>query len=96
VDPYVTLDSLACAGLFGLDIGVQKGKNSRMVAAGLDRLVLRDEERQAHCDGAAFLGGERAVVVPITPTVFVVSAHNSFLLPHKRLLILILIYIFLY
>eukprot|EP01039_Chlorochromonas_danica_P002026 gene2025-2209_t len=40
-----------------LDVIFQKAKTLRLAVAGLERLVLRDEERQAHVDASAFLVG---------------------------------------
>lgn len=40
-----------------LDVIFQKAKTLRLAIAGLERLVLRDEERQAHVDASAFLVG---------------------------------------
>ena len=43
--------------LGGVDIALTQGMSLRKAAAGLDRLVLADAEREAHADGAAFLLG---------------------------------------
>jgi hypothetical protein len=45
------------SGLLALDVTFRQATGIRQAAAGLDRLILRDEERQAHCDGSAFLAG---------------------------------------
>jgi hypothetical protein len=41
----------------GLDIGLRNAKELRQAAAGLERLVLKDADRENHSDGAAFLVG---------------------------------------
>jgi len=40
-----------------LDVSLTRGNSLRKAAAGLDRLVLADAERESHCEGAAFLSG---------------------------------------
>mmetsp|Transcript_8471 Transcript_8471/g.12622 ORF Transcript_8471/g.12622 Transcript_8471/m.12622 type:complete len:515 (+) Transcript_8471:2-1546(+) len=55
--PWATLLSTLILGLGALDVSFQQAKSIRQAAAGLDRLILRDDERQAHCDGSAFLAG---------------------------------------
>ena len=44
-------------GAASLDVVFRQGSALRQAAAGLERLVLSDDERQSHCDGAAFLVG---------------------------------------
>lgn len=51
------LYSLLLLGVISLDIFLRKGVDLRIAAAGIERLVLADDERQYHCDGAAFLAG---------------------------------------
>jgi hypothetical protein len=41
----------------GLDVYFRAGKELRMAAAGLDRLTLRDSEREQHCESAALVAG---------------------------------------
>ena len=41
----------------GLDIALMEGQSLRKAAAGLDRLVLADAERESHSEAAAFLTG---------------------------------------
>jgi len=55
--PWATL--LGCfAVLLGFaDVAARKGKGLRLAAAGIERMTLRDIERDQHCDSAAFLAG---------------------------------------
>ena len=39
------------------DVYFREGKELKMAAAGLERLTLRNEEREGHCDAAALLVG---------------------------------------
>ncbi|KAJ1419423.1 hypothetical protein B484DRAFT_400194 [Ochromonadaceae sp. CCMP2298] len=55
--PWATLVGLALVGLGALDVSLRSGLGLRKAAAGVERLVLVDAERQAHCDGSAFLVG---------------------------------------
>ena len=41
----------------GLNVYFRGGKEIRLAALGLERLTLRDAQRESHCDGAAFLAG---------------------------------------
>ncbi len=44
--------------LVGLaDIAIRQGKGLRSAAAGIDRLISSEKEREYHCDGASFLIG---------------------------------------
>ena len=54
---YSTLFLLAAVGLVGLDVALRQGKSLKLASAGLERLILKDAERETHCDGAAFLVG---------------------------------------
>lgn len=45
------------AASIGLDVYLRQGQELRMAAAGLERLTLRDSERESHCEAAAFLAG---------------------------------------
>lgn len=41
----------------GLDVALRNAKGFRAAVAGLDRIVLKDAERDSHCDSASFLTG---------------------------------------
>ena len=41
----------------GLNVYFRGGKEIRLAALGLERLTLKDSQRESHCDGAAFLVG---------------------------------------
>ena len=41
----------------GANVYFRGGKEIRLAALGLERLTLRDSQRESHCDGAAFLTG---------------------------------------
>jgi hypothetical protein len=43
--------------VIGLDVYFREGRELKLAAAGLDRLTLRDAQRESHCDAAAFLAG---------------------------------------
>ena len=53
----ITSPGLFAIGAVGLDVGVRQGKGLKLASAGLERLVLKDSERETHSDGAAFLVG---------------------------------------
>ena len=55
--PWATLCGLLALIVSGADIGIRGGKGLKYAAAGIDRLVLRDAERENHCESAAFLTG---------------------------------------
>eukprot|EP01038_Epipyxis_sp_PR26KG_P005444 gene5444-7537_t len=57
IHPWVTLYSVFILALGGLDVAYKQGLNIRQAVAGFDRLILRDAERESHCDGSAFLIG---------------------------------------
>ena len=55
--PIATLLGCLSALIVGLDLFNRESKGIKAAIAGFDRLVLRDTEREMHCDGAAFLVG---------------------------------------
>jgi hypothetical protein len=57
VIPYATLVASFSFLLGGIDIWIRQGKGLKYAAAGIDRLVLNDEERENHSEAAAFLAG---------------------------------------
>lgn len=55
--PWTTLLGIAAIIAAGVDVAVKQGKGLKQASAGLERLVLKDAERETHSDGAAFLVG---------------------------------------
>eukprot|EP01031_Cornospumella_fuschlensis_P031596 gene31596-38184_t len=55
--PYTTLYTVLCTSLGAYDVVLRGGAELKQAVAGLERLVLKDEERQAHVDASAFLAG---------------------------------------
>ena len=43
-----TTPGLLAIGAVGLDVGVRQGKGLKLASAGLERLVLKDSERETH------------------------------------------------
>lgn len=57
IHPYATIYTSALLVLGGYDVFIRQGQSIKDGIAGVERLILRDNQRQAHCDAAAFLGG---------------------------------------
>lgn len=55
VAPWATLFGLLAVLSGVADVGLRKGKGLKLAAAGVDRLVLNDAEREYHSESAAFL-----------------------------------------
>lgn len=55
--PFATLFGCACALVVAYDVVTRKGEGLKLATKGFDRLILRDDERAAHCDSASFLVG---------------------------------------
>jgi hypothetical protein len=55
--PIATLLACTSALIVSFDLFSRESKGVKAAIAGFDRLVLRDNEREMHCDGAAFLVG---------------------------------------
>ena len=55
--PWATLCGSAVVAVAVLDLTLRQGIALRTAAAGIERLILSDKERQLHCDAASFLMG---------------------------------------
>ncbi len=57
VHPWASLYSSLLLLAGGANVLLRQGKELRQAVAGIERLILRDEDRQAHVDASAFLAG---------------------------------------
>ena len=57
IHSYATLLGISAASIIALDLFNRDSKGIKSAISGFDRLVLRDTDREMHCDGAAFLVG---------------------------------------
>lgn len=57
IHPWTTIYTGLCALVGIVDVFFNKGVEVKQAAAGIERLILRDPERQAHVDAAGFLAG---------------------------------------
>ncbi|RYG99795.1 hypothetical protein EON65_49955 [archaeon] len=55
--PYVALYTVLCTLAGAYDVTLREGRELKQVIGGLVRLILENEERQAHVDASAFLAG---------------------------------------
>jgi len=57
IHPWLTLYNVFLLAVGAAEVTLRQGSSIRKAAAGLERLLLSDEERVAHCDGSALLVG---------------------------------------
>lgn len=55
--PYTALYTILCTLTGAYDVVLRGGKELKQAVSGLERLILKDDERQAHVDASAFLAG---------------------------------------
>eukprot|EP01042_Synura_sphagnicola_P005067 gene5067-6453_t len=57
LEPWAALVLVAACSILFADLTVRSAQGSRLLLAGLDRITLKDRDREAHCESAALLLG---------------------------------------